>query len=65
MLSRSEYHLSVLVDVIVFFMTGQMRILEPFWSLAQYGCIIQFAAKTLHFLKTRLAQARRLETMIS
>jgi hypothetical protein len=64
MVSRREYHSSVLTDVILLFMAGQTRIIEPFWNFAQYGCsIIQFAAKPLQRFKTRPAQARRLETI--
>jgi hypothetical protein len=34
MVSRGEYHLSVLIDVIVFLVVGQTRILESFWNFA-------------------------------
>ena len=64
MVSRREYHPSVLIDVILFFTAGQTRIFEPFWNVAQYGCsIIPFVAKPLECFKTKSAEARQLETI--
>jgi hypothetical protein len=63
MVNRGEHHVSILVEIIVFFLEAGPRASDRRPDmLHRLGRIIHFKRKSRHGLKTTPAQARRVET---
>ena len=64
MVRRREYHHSVLVDIVVFFVVSQRRTLQFFPDFVHHRHrVIQFAGKPTRLFETKPAQTCRLQTI--